>query len=145
MPKKRDDRPPLGEFRLDIRVRYAETDAMGYLHHANYPVYFEMGRTEALRASGGDYRAMEEDGYFLVIAEMNLKYRRPARFDDVLTVTVRTMDVTPVKLIHEYLVHRGDELLTEGRTVLACVDTGGQIRRMPEDLVDRLTGGEAAG
>ena len=113
---------------------------MGVLHHANYAVYFELARTEALRHCGGSYRNMEASGYFLVIAEMSLKYRKPARFDDVLQVEVLTMSVTPVKLIHEYRVEREGELLCEGRTVLACVDREGRIQRMPEDLVRTLGG-----
>ena len=113
---------------------------MGVLHHATYPVYFEMARTEALRECGGSYRDMEESGFFLVVAEMSLKYRRPAKFDDDLSVVVKTMAVSPVKLIHEYEVRRGEELLTEGRTTLACVDRAGQIQRMPDDLVKTLGG-----
>ena len=113
---------------------------MGYLHHATYPVYFEIARTEALRTAGGSYRDMEESGFFLVVAEMNLKYRKPARFDDVLSVVVRTMDISPVKLIHEYRVLRGSDLLTEGRTVLACVDRDGRIQRMPDDLIVSVGG-----
>lgn len=129
------------EITVDIRVRYAETDAMGVLHHAQYPVYFELARTELLREQGGSYRDMEAGGYFLVVAEMSLKFRRPARYDDVLSVTVRSVTVSPVKLIHEYEVRRDGELLTEGRTVLACVDRAGRVQRMPDELV-QLAGGE---
>ncbi len=70
------------EHEIPIRVRYCETDAMGFLHHANFLIYFEMGRTELFRAQGGDYRKMEEGGHFFVVVEMNVKYRSPARFDD---------------------------------------------------------------
>lgn len=129
------------ETTLEIRVRYAETDAMGVLHHAQYPVYFEMARTELLREQGGSYRDMEENGYFLVVAEMSLKYRRPAHYDDLLAVTTRTITVSPVKMIHEYEIRRDGELLTEGRTVLACVDRAGHIQRMPDHLV-AAAGGE---
>lgn len=128
------------ETTVEIRVRYAETDAMGVLHHAQYPVYFEMARTELLREQGGSYRDMEEGGFFLVVAEMSLKYRRPARYDDLLAVTVRTVTISPVKMIHEYEVRRGNELLTEGRTVLACVDRSGQVQRMPDELVRTFEG-----
>ena len=137
---KREKMEPLGTHEIAVRVRYAETDAMGVLHHATYPVYFEMARTEALRTCGGSYRDMEAGGYFLVVAEMSLKYRAPARFDDELTVLVKTMTVSAVKLIHEYEVRRAGALLTEGRTVLACVDGAGRIQRMPEGLVETLGG-----
>ncbi len=65
---------------IEVRVRYAETDAMGLLHHANYFVYFEMGRTEMLRASGGTYREMEQAGIFIVVVEADCRYHRPARY-----------------------------------------------------------------
>ena len=118
-----------------IRVRYCETDAMGYLHHGEYANYFEVARTELLRAEGGCYAALEAAGFFLVVAELSTKFRRPARYDDVLDVTARTVQVSPVKLVHEYEVHRGEELLTTARTVLACVDRDGRIQRMPDDVV----------
>lgn len=126
---------------VDIRVRYAETDAMGVLHHAQYAVYFELARTELLREQGGSYRDMEAGGYFLVVAEMSFKFRRPARYDDLLSVTVKPVTVSPIKLIHEYEVRRDGELLTEGRTVLACVDRDGRIQRMPDELVKLASGG----
>ena len=130
----------LTEHTTEIRVRYCETDAMGYLHHGNYACYFEVARTELLREQGGCYRDLEAAGYFLVVAELQTKFRRPARYDDVLAITTTTAQVSPVKLVHEYRVHRGDELLTEGRTVLACVDSDGQIQRMPEEIVTRARG-----
>ena len=131
---------PLTEHTTEIRVRYSETDAMGYLHHGNYASYFEVARTELLREQGGCYRDLEEAGYFLVVAELSTKFRRPARYDDVLAITTKTAQASPVKLVHEYAVRRGDQLLTEGRTVLACVDSTGQIQRMPDDIVARARG-----
>lgn len=118
-----------------IRVRYCETDAMGYLHHGEYANYFEVARTELLRVEGGCYAALEAAGYFLVVAELATKFRRPARYDEVLDVTARTVQVSPVKLVHEYEVRRGGELLTTARTVLACVDREGRIQRMPDEVV----------
>lgn len=123
-----------------IRVRYCETDAMGYLHHGEYANYFEVARTELLRVEGGCYAALEEAGYYLVVAELATKFRKPARYDDVLDVTATTVAVSPVKLVHEYAVERNGELLTTARTVLACVDRDGRIQRMPDDVV-RSAGG----
>ena len=74
---------------VSVRVRYCETDAMGYLHHANHINYFEMGRTELLRAQGGNYREMEEAGYFLVVIKIECDYKTPAKYDDLLTVRTR--------------------------------------------------------
>ena len=120
------------EHEIEIRVRYSETDAMGFLHHGNYFAYFEMGRTELLRAQGGTYRLMEEAGLFMVVVNVECKYRRPARYDDVLTLKTRVARVTPAKIEHEYRVFRGTELLAEARSTLACIDRSGAVQRIPE-------------
>jgi acyl-CoA thioester hydrolase len=125
----------VNEHVIEIRVRYSETDAMGFLHHANYLSYFEVGRTELFRAQGGNYRRMEELGLFFVVARIDVRYRRPARYDDVLRLETRISRVTPAKLEHHYRLLRGDELLAEADSVLACVDRSGQVQRIPEDLV----------
>ncbi len=122
----------ISEQDLSIRVRYAETDAMGFLHHANYFVYFEMGRTELFRAQGGNYREMEERGYYLVVVKVECHFRAPARYDDLLTLTTRLARVTPAKLEHEYEIRRGNDLLTSGRSTLACIDREGRVQRIPE-------------
>lgn len=124
----------LAEHEIEIRVRYSETDAMGFLHHANYFVYFEMGRTELLRAQGGNYRTMEEQGQFMVVVSLECKYRRPARYDDVLKLTTRVSRATLARIEHEYRLTRDGELLTEARSVLACVDRTGVPQRIPEAL-----------
>ncbi len=125
------------EHEIVIRVRYCETDAMAYLHHANYLAYFEMGRTELFRAQGGDYRKMEEGGHFFVVVEMNVKYRSPARFDDLLTLRTRVVRVTPAKLEHEYRLFRDAVLIAEARSVLACVDRQGHVKRIA-DVIPEL-------
>lgn len=117
---------------IEIRVRYQETDAMGVLHHANYFTYFEIGRTELLRANGFDYRRVEEGGIFMVIVEISCRYRRPAKYDDVLRLRTTLKRVTAAKIEHEYQLFRGDELLAEAKSVLACVDRDGQLQRVPE-------------
>lgn len=121
----------LSEHEVQIRVRYSETDAMGFLHHANYFVYFEEGRTELLRAQGGNYREMEEQGLYMVVVSLECKYRKPARYDDVLTLRTRVVRITPAKIEHEYQITRGGELLTEARSILACVDGSGAVQRIP--------------
>ena len=117
-----------------IRVRYAETDRMGLLHHANYAVYFEMGRTELLRSRGHSYREVEDAGFFLVIVDLECKFRQPARYDDLLTLRTTVARVTHVKIVHEYKLFRDGVLLTEGRTTLACVDREGKPQALPELL-----------
>jgi acyl-CoA thioester hydrolase len=126
---------PTDWFDVEIRVRYSETDAMGYLHHANYISYFEIARTELFRAVGGDYRAMEARGYFLVVVKVECQYKRPARYDDVLTIRSRVIRNSGAKLEHEYQVLRGTELLTTGHSILACVDRNGAVQRITEELL----------
>jgi len=119
---------------IDVRVRYAETDAMGVLHHANYFIYFEMGRTEMLRSSGGNYRQMEQEGVFMVVVKADCRYHRPARYDDVLKIRTSLTQVTGVRIEHEYHVFREGELLAVGHTVLAVVDRTGKIMPVPDWL-----------
>jgi len=119
-----------------IRVRYVETDAMGFLHHSRYLAYFEIGRTELFRAQGGNYREMEATGLFLVIARVECRYLKPARYDDLLTLRTGISRITPAKLEHDYELYRRDELLTTAHTLLACVDREGVIQRMPEFVIE---------
>ena len=116
---------------IQIRVRYAETDRMGLLHHANYLVYFEQARTELLRARGVSYRDLEDQGYLLVIVKAEVRYRSPAHYDDLLTVRTTVTRTGPVRLEHKYEVFRDGTLLAEGSTTLACVDRAGKLQAMP--------------
>ena len=120
-----------------IRVRYAETDRMGLLHHANYLVYFEQARTDLLRGLGTNYRDLEDQGYYLVITKVDVKYKRPAHYDDVLTIRTTVVKTSPVRLEHKYEVFgpTGD-LCCEGGTTLACVNGEGKIQAMPPWLTD---------
>lgn len=116
---------------IQVRVRYAETDRMGLLHHANYLVYFEQARTELLRAGGRTYKDMEDEGFFLVVAKLEIKYRLPAHYDDLLTIRTTVTRTSPVRIEHRYEVLRGDTVLAEGNTTLACVNREGKLCAMP--------------
>lgn len=129
---------------IQIRVRYAETDRMGLLHHANYLVYFEQGRTELLRPLGKSYKEMEDLGYFMVLHKVEVKYRRPARYDDVLTLKTFVSRVTSVRIEHRYELMRDGELLAEGSSTLACVDREGRLQALPEWLQNEGGGTDAA-
>ena len=131
---------PVHSCQIDIRVRYAETDAMGYLHHAQYLVYFEQGRTELLRLGGVRYRDMEERGVFYVVARIECRFRAPARYDDLLTLTTTTERLTRVRVDHSYRLTRDDQLLTEARSTLVSVGRDGRPTPLPEDWYNRLTG-----
>jgi len=125
---------PLQTHDMTVRVRYSETDAMGYLHHANHVNYFEMGRTELLRAQGGSYRDMEENGLFLVVIRLECDYKIPAKFDDLLTVRTTVGKQTMAKIEFDHTVFRDGELLAQGKTVLACVNSAGQVQRLSDVL-----------
>ena len=124
----------LKEHETYIRVRYAETDRMGFLHHSQYLVYFEEGRTELLRAQGKTYKAIEDRGFFLVIAKIEVKYRLPIHYDDRIRLKTTLQRVTPVRIEHRYEVYRGDELCAEGSSTLACVDSQGKLQALPSEL-----------
>lgn len=117
-----------------IRVRYAETDRMGLLHHSQYFVYFEQGRTELLRAQGMNYKEIEDQGFYLVIANLQCKFKQPAYYDDVLQLKTILTRVTPVRIEHRYELCRGETLLAEGTSTLACVDKTGRVQPLPESL-----------
>jgi acyl-CoA thioester hydrolase len=119
---------------IQFRVRYAETDRMGLLHHANYFVYFEMGRTELLRKRGFSYREVEDSGHFLVIVDIGCKFKRPAHYDDLITLRTTVSKVTHVKIVHHYQLFLDGTLLAEGHSTLACVDREGKPQALPDLL-----------
>jgi acyl-CoA thioester hydrolase len=122
---------------ITIRVRYAETDRMGLLHHANYFVYFELGRTELLRSQGLVYKDLEDQGYLLVLTKAEIRYRAPARYDDVLTLRTTVVRTTSVRVDHRYELFRDGTLVAEGTTTLACIDRNGRIQALPDILRGR--------
>ncbi len=129
------DNPELPlECKVDVRVRYSECDPMGFVHHAVYPVWMELARTELLRVRGHSYRDMEAKGIRLVVAKMELRYKRPAVYDDTLTVWVKALPTHGAKLVHEYEIQRGEELLVQATTTLVCIDEAGAMRRLPAEV-----------
>jgi acyl-CoA thioester hydrolase len=106
-----------------IRVRYSETDKMGYVYYGNYPAFFEVGRAEAMRELGMTYREMEDKGVMMPIATMNVKYTKPAFYDDLLTVRTIIKDLPTVRMHFYYEIYNeGGELLNTGETILAFID-----------------------
>ena len=118
--------------RITIRVRYTECDPMGVAHHTAYPVWFEMGRTELLRGTGVSYRELEGEGAFLAVVSLEVRYRRPARYDDLLELETSITKIGVAKICHEYKLFRDGELLTTAATTLACLDADGRPRHLPE-------------
>jgi acyl-CoA thioester hydrolase len=117
-----------------LRVRYAETDKMGVVYYANYLVWFEVGRTDLLRAAGWSYREMETDGVGLPVIEAHCIYKQSARYDDELEVRTTGAMVSPVRVQFGYEIVRpaDDALLAEGHTVHAALDRTGRPCRLPE-------------
>jgi acyl-CoA thioester hydrolase len=120
---------------IALRVRYPECDPMGYLHHSIFLQYFEMGRVELLRTLGFSYADMERDGVFFVVAKVEVKYKAPARYDDELALTTRVVRQTHVRIDHAYELRRGETLLAEAATTIACVGRDGQVRQIPAYLM----------
>jgi len=127
------ERITINQHTISILPRYAETDKAGVVHHSVYPVWFEMGRTELLRANGLAYKDLEESGVFFVVAELNIKYRRAALYDEKLRLETRCTDVTASRVEHSYKLTRENNglILAEGTSILACVDAEGKVRRIP--------------
>jgi acyl-CoA thioester hydrolase len=119
---------------LRLRVRYPEADPMGYLHHSRYLEYFEMGRIELLRTMGHSYAELEKAGVFFVVVKIEVRYRAPARFDEELTLTTRITRQTHTRIDHAYELRRGETLLAEASSTIACVDRNGQLQQIPGEL-----------
>lgn len=117
---------------IRLRVRYTEVDAMGYLHHSRHLQYFEMGRVELLRTRGVSYARLEQQGIFFVVVKAEIKYKAPARYDEELDLTTRVVRQTHVRIDHNYELRRGEILLAQGTTTIACVDRDGKLREIPE-------------
>ncbi len=134
-PKADSREPTASTGRIEIRVRYSECDPMGVAHHTAYPVWFEMGRTELLRATTGlRYRDLEAQGVFLAVVKLDVRYKRPARYDDVLGLETTMTGSGRAKLEHAYELFRDGVLLTTGSTTLVCLDSGGRPRPLPDGL-----------
>ena len=119
---------------VELSVRYAECDAMGYLHHAKYWEYFEVARTELLRQSGIRYRDLEERGVFFVVYKAACTYLAPIRYDDVIKVTAKVERLTRTRVDHCYLIERIGERMCNASSTLACVGRDGRPRLMPDSL-----------
>lgn len=124
---------------LKVRVRYAETDQMGMVYHGNYAQYFELGRVEWLRNLGVSYKLMEGAGVMLPVVSLTMNYKKPARYDDELTIRTIFKSQTSVKIEFDYEVYNEKtELLTTGNSILVFVDmkTGRPI--LPPEHLKKL-------
>ena len=125
-----------------FRVRYPEVDRMGVAHHTHYLVWFELGRTELMRAAGLPYGLLEDErGILFPVIEAGARYRLPARYDDELEVHTRIAGLTPIRVRFEYRIVRPADgaALAEGFSVHAAVGRDGRPQRLPSELTERLT------
>lgn len=108
---------------IQIRVRYGETDQMGVVYHGNYALYLEMGRIEWLRKLGISYKWMEENGIMLPVVSLNINYKKPAGYDDVINVKTQLKNIPSAKIEFDYeITNEVGEILTTAHTVLVFVD-----------------------
>ena len=125
---------------ITVRVRYAETDKMGVVYHANYFTWFEIGRCELLRAIGRSYRDLEASGIGLPVIEEHCEYKSPARYDDELVVKTRGTLLSPARVGFDYEISRPSDATINavGRTVHAAVDATGRPCRLPDYIRELL-------
>lgn len=132
-------------FAIDVRVRFAETDAQGVAHHANYLVWFEAARVAYLAEFAGGYQAIRDQGLESFVLESRVRYLRPARFDDVLEIHARVSELKGARFRFAYDVTRGGELLADGWTSHACVDARTfRPTRIPRALADAIATAEGS-
>lgn len=137
---------PMAVNETRIRVRYAEMDAMGVVHHSHYIVWFEIGRSAFMRAVGFPYSEVEAAGYYFRIAELGARYLAPAFYDEVVVIRTWLSQLRSRDLTFSYAVLRpaneaaghGEETLVTGFTRLVCTDAAGQVRRLPTSFVQLL-------
>jgi acyl-CoA thioester hydrolase len=128
------------ESEVKTRVRYGETDQMGVVYHANYLLYFEMGRTEYMRARGYAYAELERQGIYLAVVEATCRYKAAAKYDDVIIIRTNVQGTTNVTITFQYQVFKeeGNVLLATGATTLACVNEQNRPRRLPAEIAQAL-------
>ncbi len=134
-----------GWHETEIRVRYAETDKMGFVHHSNYLIWFEAGRSDLCRAKGFSYKEMEEnDKALMVVAESYVRYKSPAYYEDVLNVRTRVAEIRSrsIRFIYEIVRPSDGVLLAEGETLHLVTDASKRVRQIPDAYKDLLSADE---
>ena len=126
-----------------LRVRFCETDLMAIVHHANYLVYCEAARVDWLHKRGVSYADWERMGIHLPVVDVRLRYRQPARFEDVLAIETTVAELSRASVRFAYRIRRGEDLLCEAETLLACVGHDLGLRRLPADVAAVLRSPES--
>ncbi len=122
------------------RVRYGDTDKMGFVYHANYFRWFEIGRSEMFRSMGIPYKSIESKGFFLPLSEIHCTFNAPSQYDDILVIetSLDTRYRAGMKFDYQIFSENNDKLLASGYTKHACVDSGGRVVRPPKFLTDSI-------
>jgi acyl-CoA thioester hydrolase len=131
---------PQASLDVPVRVRFAETDLMGIVHHANYLVYFELARIEFSRQAGMPYAELEGNGYSLTVSEVNIRYGIPARFDQeiIIRIILEAVQSRGIEFSYQVLDAQTQKRLTTGNSKVICIDHSGQVRRLPDAWRQRL-------
>ena len=124
-----------------LRVRYGETDQMGFVYYGVYAQYYEVGRVEAMRSLGFSYREMEEQGVMLPVRELRITYHKPALYDDEITVRTELRSMPGVRIVFNYaLFNTAGVLLSEAETTLVFIDAeSGRPRSAPANIIGKLS------
>ena len=124
----------LRHFQMEFRVNYHETDGQLRVHNSHYLNYFERGRVELLRAAGISYRDLEGEGWMLVVRNVQVTYHSPASFDDLLLLSLTTLQSRGARILTAYKIHREEQLIVTGQTEVACLNREGRVCRLPPQL-----------
>jgi len=126
-----------------VRVRYAETDAMGVVYHTNYLIWFEVGRGEYMRQKGGDYTDFEAQGFYLPVSEVDARFTASARYGDLVTIRTWTEEMRSRSLTfaYEVVMQETGQVLVTGRTRHICTDREGRVKVIPKEMKELLGGG----
>ncbi|MFT5600849.1 MAG: acyl-CoA thioester hydrolase [Flavobacteriales bacterium] len=122
-----------------IRVRYSETDKMGFCYYGNYAQYFEVARVEAMRSLGVSYKSLEDDGILMPVIEFNIKYKKPAHYDDELIIKCQVPELPSSRILFNYQTYKSDDLLNEAHTSLVFISKeNNRPIRTPNHLLDKI-------
>jgi len=126
---------------INIRVRYSETDKMGYVYYGNYAAYFEVARVELLRELGMSYKKMEDEGIMLPVVDFHIKFMKPAFYDDLLTIKTKIIKNPVTKIEFEYeILNEAGECLNKAETTLVFVDLkSGKACRAPKYFIEKIS------
>lgn len=126
-------------FENKIRVRYGETDQMGFVYYGNYALYLEQARTEMLRSVGFTYKAMEKMGVLLPVVNLNIRYKNSAKYDDLLTLKTYITTLSNRKIIFETFIYNEENiLLNQSEVILVFMNKEGKINACPQEIIDAL-------